>query len=244
MRDSNRLYVTEDLAAGRRVALAPEQVHYLLNVLRLGDGDSVRLFNGRDGEWRAALRPAGRKRAEAEAVERLRPQDALPDVWLLFAPIKGARLDAIAEKATELGAARLCPVWTRRTVVTRINQDRLRAQMIEAAEQCERLQIPALAAPQDLDKLLSAWPPDRSLFFADEAGDAPPALRAFANEKAAPAAILIGPEGGFDASERALIRRLPQARPITLGPRILRADTAVFAALSLYQSTLGDWGKE
>lgn len=242
MRTSNRLFIDADLAHGLRLSLDDGQSHYLMNVLRLDDGADVRLFNGRDGEWRARLVRIDRRKFAAEVYECTRPQTSLPDFWLVFAPIKGHRLDMIIEKATELGAARLCPVWTSRTAVSRVNLDRMRAQAIEAAEQCERLHLPRLDEPTKLEALLGAWPQDRRLYFADEAGDAPFALSAFANHpKGDGAALLIGPEGGFSSDERARLRRMSFVQAITLGPRILRADTAAIAALTLLQAAAGDW---
>jgi 16S rRNA (uracil1498-N3)-methyltransferase len=208
---------------------------YLGAVLRLGPGDRVKLFDDRTGEWLAEIVEAGKKRVTLNVVERLREREAVPDLWLLFAPIKRGRIDWLVEKATELGVARLLPVLTRRTIVDRLNLDRLRAHAIEAAEQCERTALPELAEPQKLDALLKAWPAGRALYFADEAGGEP-----FAPAPG-PAAILIGPEGGFTDEERAAIRALAQACPVSLGPRILRADTAALAAVALWMGAVGDW---
>jgi 16S rRNA (uracil1498-N3)-methyltransferase len=212
--------------------------NYLANVLRLGTGAQVKLFDGRTGEWLAEITVAGRKRVSLTVLRRLRDREAVPDLWLLFAPIKRGRIDWLVEKVTELGAARLVPVITQRTVVDRLNLDRLRAHAIEAAEQCERTALPELAEPVKLAALLRDWPQDRTLYFADEAGGAP----LLAALKPGPAALLIGPEGGFTDEERAQVRVLPQARPVSLGPRILRADTAALAALSLWMAGAGDWG--
>lgn len=227
-----RLYVGQELSAGQSVAV---DGNYLAAVLRLGPGDQVKLFDDRTGEWLAEIVEAGKKRVTLLAGEKLRERESVPDLWLLFAPVKRGRIDWLVEKATELGVARLLPVVTRRTIVERLNLERLRAHMIEAAEQCERTALPKLAAPGKLDKLLAAWPADRALYFADEAGGEPfvPAP--------GPAAILIGPEGGFTDEERTAIRALPQARPVSLGPRILRADTAALAAVSLWMAVAGDW---
>lgn len=229
-----RLFVDQELAEDLIVTVDGT---YLGAVLRLGPGDRVKLFDDRSGEWLARIAEAGKKRVALTVGERLREREAVPDLWLLFAPIKRGRIDWLVEKATELGVARLMPVITRRTVVERLNLDRLRAHAIEAAEQCERTALPELAEPQKLDPMLKAWPPGRALFFADEAGG-----EAFAPAPG-PAAILIGPEGGFTDEERAAIRALPQARPISLGPRILRADTAALAAVSLWMAKAGDWSK-
>jgi 16S rRNA (uracil1498-N3)-methyltransferase len=227
-----RLFVDQELSEGASVTV---DGNYLAAVLRLRPGDKVKLFDDRTGEWLAEIVEAGKKRVTLTALERLRERETVPDLWLLFAPIKRGRIDWLVEKATELGVARLMPVLTRRTIVDRLNLDRLRAHAIEAAEQCERTALPDLAEPQKLDALLEAWPAGRTLYFADEAGGAP-----FAPAPG-PAGILIGPEGGFADEERAAIRALAQARPVSLGPRILRADTAALAAVSLWMSAVGDW---
>jgi 16S rRNA (uracil1498-N3)-methyltransferase len=227
-----RLFVDEPLDAGKSVTVDGQ---YLAAVLRLGPGDQVKLFDDRSGEWLAGIVEAGRKRVRLIVGKRLREREAVPDLWLVFAPIKRLRIDWVVEKATELGVARLQPVLTRRTIVDRLNLDRLRAHTIEAAEQCERTALPELAAPRKLAELLAAWPAGRRLYFADEGGGEP-----FAPSPG-PAAILIGPEGGFTDEERSAIRALPQARPISLGPRILRADTAALAAASLWMAGAGDW---
>lgn len=251
-RPTVRLFVAADLTPGAEVMLSPDQAHYLFTVMRLGAGDHVALFNGRDGEWRVRLVPQGRRGGVALVETQTRPQDRLPDLWLLFAPIKRARIDLMAEKAAEMGAAAMRPVITRRTHVERVNMDRLRAHAIEAAEQCGLLTVPRLDAPIRLDRLLDDWPAARRLMFCDEAGGVPPAAVALAAEVngasaprsapvSAPWAVLIGPEGGFDEAERARLRALPQALPVSLGPRILRADTAAVAALAIWQSLLGDW---
>jgi 16S rRNA (uracil1498-N3)-methyltransferase len=236
-RSPPRLYVETPLGHGAAVTLDGAPAHYLGGVLRLGAGDGVLLFDDRTGEWRATIAEAGRKRMTLAVEARTRPREQVPDLWLLFAPVKRGRIDWLVEKATELGVARLMPVVTARTVVDRLNLDRLRAHAIEAAEQCGRTALPALDAPARLDTVLADWPAGRPLHFADEAGGAPLA------EAAAPppAAILIGPEGGFTDAERAAIRALPDARPVSLGPRILRADTAMAAAVSLWMAAAGDW---
>jgi 16S rRNA (uracil1498-N3)-methyltransferase len=232
-----RLYVDQPLAAGQNVTLDGAAANYLGSVLRLSAGAQVKLFDDRTGEWLAEIAEAGKKRVALAVVQHLRGREPVPDLWLLFAPIKRGRIDWLVEKATELGVARLVPVLTQRTIVDRLNLDRLRAHAIEAAEQCERTALPELAEPQKLGKLLQSWPADRTLFFADEGGGEP------FTAAAGPAAILIGPEGGFTDEERAAIRALPQARPISLGPRILRADTAALAAISLWMAGAGDWGR-
>jgi 16S rRNA (uracil1498-N3)-methyltransferase len=230
-----RLFVEQVLSEGAVLTLDGPPANYLGNVLRLAPGDQVKLFDDRTGEWLAEISDAGRKRVSLAVTRHLRPREPVPDLWLLFAPIKRGRIDWLIEKATELGAARLVPVLTQRTIVDRLNLDRLRAHAVEAAEQCERTALPELAEPRKLEALLRDWPGDRSLYFADEAGGEP-----FAPVPG-PAAILIGPEGGFTDAERAAVRALPQARPVSLGPRILRADTAAIAALSLWMAAAGDW---
>jgi 16S rRNA (uracil1498-N3)-methyltransferase len=230
-----RLFVQDTLAEGMALTLEGAPANYLGNVLRLGAGARVKLFDDRTGEWLAEIVETGRKRVALAVGAQLRGREAVPDLWLLFAPIKRGRIDWLVEKATELGVARLVPVLTRRTIVDRLNLDRLRAHIVEAAEQCERTALTELAEPQRLGALLSEWPAGRILYFADEAGGEP------MNAGPGPAAILIGPEGGFSDDERAAIRALPQARPVCLGPRILRADTAALAAIALWMTSAGDW---
>ena len=232
-----RLFVDETLSDGAVLTLDGGPAHYLGAVLRLQAGAQVKLFDDRTGEWLAQVVEPGKKRLTLAVTARLRPRETVPDLWLLFAPIKRGRIDWLVEKATELGVAQLHPVLTRRTIVDRLNLDRLRAHAIEAAEQCERTSLPELAEPRKLDRYLGDWPSDRTLYFADEAGGEPLAKAAAAG----PAAILIGPEGGFTDEEREAIRALPQARPIGLGPRILRADTAAIAAIALWMAQAGDW---
>lgn len=232
-----RLYVDQPLSAGAAVALDGASANYLANVLRLQPGAKVKLFDDRTGEWLAELDEATRKRVSLRIEAHIRPREPAPDLWLLFAPIKRGRVDWLVEKATELGVARLMPVTTQRTVVDRLNLERLRAHSIEAAEQCERTALPALDPPRALNKALAEWPSERTLYFADEAGGEP--LTSVASP--GPAAILIGPEGGFTDAERDAIRAVPQARPVSLGPRILRADTAAVAAVSLWMAAAGDW---
>jgi 16S rRNA (uracil1498-N3)-methyltransferase len=235
-----RLFVTEALAAAARFAASAEQAHYLVNVMRLGAGDELLAFNGRDGEWRVRLVAAGRRAATLEAVEAVRPQASGPDLDLVVALVKRIRLETIVEKAAELGARRVRLAITERTNADHTRVDRLSGVAIEAAEQTGRLEVPEIEAPQKLDRLLADWPADRPLMFCDEAGEAPPALAALAGRAGGPWGVLIGPEGGFSPRERALIRALPQAVPASLGPRILRADTAAIAALTLWQAALGD----
>lgn len=232
-----RLFVDEVLAEAMPLALPAAQSHYLAGVMRLKAGDTLRLFDDRSGEWAACVTEVGRKSVRVTIERRLAPRETVPDLWLCAAPIKRGRIDWVAEKACELGVARLLPVLTRRTVVDKLNLERLRAHMIEAAEQCGRTALPELDQPVALAKLLDDWPDDRQLVFCDEEGGVPmPGAL-----KPGPAAILIGPEGGFDPAERQRIREMPQAVGVSLGPRVLRADTAAVAAVSLWQAAAGDW---
>jgi 16S rRNA (uracil1498-N3)-methyltransferase len=238
---SHRLFVDAPLNAGARIELDREQGNYLLNVLRLADGARLLIFNGRDGEWRAALQ-AAKKSAGLIVETRTRAQDVLPDLDYLFAPIKHARLDYMAQKAVEMGARRLRPVLTRRTQTSRINLDRLRANAIEAAEQCGLVALAEILPEEKLDRVLDQWPDDRLLIFCDEAAEIADPLAALREAGAGYAkfAVLIGPEGGFDEAERARLRDIQQVARISLGPRVLRADTAAVAALTLVQAVLGD----
>ncbi|MEO5492505.1 MAG: 16S rRNA (uracil(1498)-N(3))-methyltransferase [Sphingomonas sp.] len=238
-RSTPRLFVETPLAEGGQVRVAGGQAHYLLSVLRLKTGDPVKLFDDSTGEWLGVASAIGKRDLILDVTAHLRDREAAPDLWLIAAPIKKGRIDWVAEKACELGVARLTPVLTRRTVVDRLNTERLRAHMIEAAEQCDRTALPELADPVKLDALLRDWPAERALFFADETGGAPAAEAMAAHQ--GPAAILIGPEGGFDDAERGSIRALPQSVGIGLGPRILRADTAAAAAVAIWMSVAGDW---
>ena len=237
-RSTPRLFIDAPLAPGP-LGVDGAAAHYLGGVMRLGLGDPVLLFDDRSGEWLATVAEAGKRALTLTVGERMRQREAVPDLWLCAAPLKKGRVDWLAEKACELGVARLVPVVTRRTVVDKPNGERLRAHLIEAAEQCGRNALPDLAEPVKLPRLLADWPGHRALFFADETGGAPAlaAMRAHPG----PAAVLIGPEGGFDEEERASIRALPQAVAISLGPRILRADTAAAAAVSLWMAAAGDW---
>ncbi len=240
-----RLFVGDDLRAGVSIDLNRDQSHKVGHVLRLKAGDGISLFNGRDGEWASTLERISKKSCTVSVDALRRSQTPTPDLWLAFAPIKRARLDFVAEKATELGVSEIHPVVTRRTNVQRIKGERLAANAREAAEQCERLDIPVVREAVSLDDLLLAWPVDRHLMWCDESGGGAPAVDVLggldAATCAAPWAVLIGPEGGFDADEQAAIAALPNAHAVSLGPRILRADTAAAAALSLWQAVLGDW---
>src|ERR1700759_1914156 len=236
-----RLFVDADLAAGISVALDRNQSNYLGNVLRLSDGETILIFNGRDGEWQAPI--SRRKRPDRlEVVARTRPQDRLPDLAYVFAPLKHARLDYMVQKAVEMGASTLQPVLTRFTQVTRVNTERMRANVIEAAEQCGILGIAEVAEPVALDRFLSNRKAERLLVFCDEATDVANPLQLLAGGKAAAGIdVLIGPEGGFAEEERAILLRQSHILRLSLGPRILRADTAGVAALALVQAALGDW---
>lgn len=242
-----RLHVTGDLAAGTAVDLPSAQAHYLRAVLRQGPGTPLALFNGRDGEWRATLLQVGKTGGTARVEARTRPQQAGPDVTLCFAPIKRPGIDFIAEKATELGAAVLQPVFTAHTDVTRVNLERLRANAVEAAEQCERLDVPAVRAPVTLAGLLARWPPTCPLLVAAERAvqgvAAAPLAEVIRETESPPIAFLIGPEGGFAASELDDLGKLAFVHPMSLGPRILRAETAAVAALACWQSLAGDGAK-
>ena len=232
-----RLFIDAPLGPDGAPVIDGAAAHYLLNVMRMKAGDPLLLFDNRSGEWLATIADAGKRALTARIERQTRERESVPDLWLCFAPVKKARLDWIIEKATELGVARLQPVITERTIVERVKRERLEAQIVEACEQCGRTALPDLAEPVKLPQLLGTWPGERALLFADEAGgaaldtvDAPP-----------PAAILTGPEGGFTARERDLLLALPAVRRIALGPRILRAETAALAAISLWMGRHGDW---
>jgi 16S rRNA (uracil1498-N3)-methyltransferase len=239
---SPRLYVDAALAPGQTVTLERTQSNYLGNVLRLSAGDTILVFNGRDGEWQASI--AGRKRPDSlTIVTRTRTQDRLSDLAYVFAPLKHARLDYMVQKAVEMGASTLQPVLTRFTQVSRVNSERMRANIIEAAEQCGILSIADVGEPVPLDRYLAGRKPQRLLIFCDEAADIANPLQALQSDLAAADGIdvLIGPEGGFAEEERAILLRQPRTLRLSLGPRILRADTAAVAALALVQAALGDW---
>lgn len=236
-----RLFVKFKLERGAEQPLEKDQAHYLGNVLRLKQDERLLLFNGKDGEWLAALTAIGRKGAQVSIEHQTRPQEDGPDLHYLFAPLKRARLDYVAQKATELGASALRPVLTRHTVAERVKTDRLRANAIEAAEQCGILRVPDIMEPEKLSKLIDDWDADRLLIFADEAAPLASPLEALRSCKPGPLAVLIGPEGGFDREERASLLAKPFVLPISLGPRVMRADTAAIAALALVNAALGDW---
>lgn len=241
---SQRLFVEGELEPGAAIAPTGDQLNYLLNVLRLREGEEILLFNGLDGEWRARLENVSRKKATLVAIEQTRLQEAHADLDYAFAPLKQARLDYMIQKSIEMGVARLLPVITHRTQVRRVNRMRLRANAIEAAEQCGVLIAPIVEEEVELSTLISAFPPRRLLVFCDE--DAPVGDPLDALRRAQPqdgVTLLIGPEGGFDDFERDAIMRLQNVARLSLGPRILRADTAAVAALALIQSSIGDWAK-
>jgi 16S rRNA (uracil1498-N3)-methyltransferase len=248
-----RLCVHQPLAAAAAVAPNPEQARYLTQVMRQTAGDELLLFNGLDGEWRARLAQVSKRGCILEVLAQTRPQTAGPDLDLVVALVKRGPLETIMEKATELGARRIRLVTTRRTNADHANVSRLQAIAMEAAEQTGRLDVPEVMAPDKLDRVLDGWPADRRLMFCDEAGDNPseewggaqgrarPALESLIGARGTSWAVLIGPEGGFAPEERSRLRALPHVTPVTLGPRILRADTAAISALTLWQATLGDW---
>ena len=242
-----RLYTENDLAAGLSVALPSAQAHYLGHVMRLKAGAPVALFNGRDGEWLASLASIKRGQAAVTLERQTRPQDVDTDLWLLFAPVKRARIDFIAAKATELGVAALAPVFTDNTAVSRVNEERLAANAIEAAEQCGRNSVPAIQPTASLTERLTDWPAARNILLCDETGAGAPLIDALArlppDRAAAPWAVLCGPEGGFSRQELDLLAEKTIVTRISLGPRILRADTAALAAISCWQAVLGDWRK-
>lgn len=237
----HRLFLEPALIQGARLPLEREQANYLLSVLRMKQDDTVLVFNGRDGEWLAAISVEGRKQASLTLVRQTRPQPAAPDLHYLFAPLKHARLDYMAQKAVEMGAGVIQPVLTRRTQVSRLNLDRMRANAVEAAEQCGILSLPEIRAERPLEAALEALEPERLLVFCDEAMAQASPVAALAQAQPGPLAVLIGPEGGFDEGERQRILARRGTLPISLGPRILRADTAAVAALALVQAIRGDW---
>lgn len=244
-----RLYVEAELGVDADITLDKDQSHYLLNVMRMGTGERVLLFNGRDGEWASTIAEATKKACRLHVSEQTRPHEPLPDIWLLFAPVKRARLDFIAQKATEMGAGLIQPVITRRTIVSRVKDARLQANVIEAAEQCGLVGVPQVREAEKLDAVLDSWAeqqPGRRILFCDEAappGGALAILEALAKEggRGRPYALLIGPEGGFDEMERARLYARKDTVALSLGPRIMRADTAAIAALAAVQLLLGDW---
>lgn len=239
--NAQRLAVSGPLQEGAVVALSRDQANYLLNVLRLSQGAEVLIFNGRDGEWRAQLSARGRRDYVVVALTQTRPQTPVSPLVYMFAPLKRSRLDYMVQKAVEMGVGRLQPVITRRTIAERVNLDRMRANAIEAAEQCGILALPAIDEPAPLEKALAAWDGAVPLIFCDEAASACDPLSVLRQLAPGAVGVLIGPEGGFDVSEREMLLRAPFVTAISLGPRIMRADTAAVAALALVNATLGDW---
>ena len=241
-RSSPRLFVDQPIVAGEEVVIDGQQAHYLIKVMRIKLSTTILLCDDTTGEWGCAVAHIGKRDVRLLPLNRLREREAVPDFWLCPALLKKDRFDLVLEKATELGAARIAPVVTRRCVADKLNTERARTIVTEAAEQCARTALPELAEPVKLDALLADWPEDRTLFFADELGG-DSAAAAFAKH-ARRAALLTGPEGGFDDAEREAIRALAQARPITLGPRILRGETAAIAATALWMGVAADWGEQ
>lgn len=236
-----RLYVDALPIAGKALMLAPAQINYLRHVLRFRDGDPLLVFDGKNGEWRARFRPLGKRDGALDIEALARSQPLAGDLWYLFAPLKHARLDYMVQKATEMGVSRLQPVITDHTQATRVNLERMRANVIEACEQCGVLNVPQVDEPAPLAGLLSQWPMPRRLLFGDEGAALANPHQLLSSLPPAPLALLIGPEGGFSADERSRLRAYPAAIALSLGPRILRADTAAIAALAIVQSALGDW---
>ncbi len=239
-----RLFVPQPLSAGREVRLQGEQAHYLRNVMRLREGDAARLFNAEDGEWLCTIEEAGKRQVRLRCAEKLAEPAPPPDIDYLFAPLKSARLDYIAQKATEMGARRIRPVLTRHTVVRKVKPERIRANAIEAAEQCNLVFVPEVLNAQPLERLLADWPaqePERRIIHLDEAAPIADPIEALKQVPEGPLAVLIGPEGGFAPEEQRLLRSLAFVHSIRIGPRIMRADTAGVAALALVQAVLGDW---
>jgi 16S rRNA (uracil1498-N3)-methyltransferase len=239
--NAERLFLDAPLAAGVRIDASPEQANYLLNVLRLTAGAKILTFNGRDGEWRAELSGVTKRSCCLIAIEQTRMQTSGPDIDYLFAPLKRSRLDYMVQKAAEMGVRRLRPVITHRTIAERVNIERMRANAIEAAEQCGILAVPEVSEPEKLDRIMSTWGESRHLIFCDEEAETANPLTLLSALEPGPVAVLVGPEGGFDAEERRLLRAKSFATGISLGPRILRADTAAVAALALVNTVLGDW---
>lgn len=238
---AQRLFVSADLEAGTTVRCSREQANYLRNVLRLVTGSTILLFNGRDGEWQAEIGLEGRRDVVLAVMRRTREQSSGPDLHYLFAPLKHVRLDYMVQKATEMGVARLAPVLTRHTAVSRVNLERMRANAIEAAEQCGVLRIPEVVEPRKLDHILAHWEGSRRLVFCDEGAATQDPIAALSLVPRGPLAVLIGPEGGFASEERAALLAKPFVVAIALGPRVMRADTAAVAALALVNAVLGDW---
>ncbi len=239
---AQRLFVESPLGEGETITCSKEQAHYLLNVMRVQDGDALLIFNGRDGEWRSNIQVTGKRTCRLEVQDQVRRQSSGPDIHLIFAPLKRARLDYMIQKAAELGVAKLIPVLTQHTVPDRVNTERMRANAIEAAEQCGILFVPAISEPRRLGKVLDDWDSARTLIFCDEGAEVSNPVESLATlGRSLPAAVLIGPEGGFSSDERSWIKSHAFVHTISLGPRVMRADTAATAALTLVNATIGDW---
>lgn len=236
-----RLHVEEALGPGARFEPAVRQAHYLLHVMRAKPGDRLNLFNGRDGEWRARIAEIRKRSCVLECEAQVAPQREVPDLWLVFAPVKKTPADYVTQKATELGVRLLQPVLTRRTIARRVNLARMRANAVEAAEQSGRVSVPEVRDLVEFERLLAGWPASRNILFCDEAGEAVPIAEALRDAASAPWAIFTGPEGGFDPTERERLRALSFVVPVSLGARILRADTAALSALAVWQALKGDW---
>lgn len=246
LRHTHRIFVPNPLAQGANVSATPDQAHHLLNVLRLRSGDVLRLFNGRDGEYRGEVESTGKKTIEIKVHEQIRPQQAEPDLWLCCAPIKKAHFDTMIEKATELGVSEIQPILTQRTQIREVNANRAYNLCREASEQSDRLSVPAIGNPVSLADLIDVFPQDRAMIVCAEWGDATPihdALHTAELRQFSKAAVVTGPEGGFASDELELLRKAPNAFFVRLGPRILRADTAALAALTCWQAIQGDWTK-
>ena len=239
--NAQRLYVSADLAVGARLVCTSEQYNYLCNVLRLSDGASVLVFNGRNGEWQALLSGVNKRGARLDIQQQTRLQTSAPDIDYVFAPLKRSRLDYMVQKAAEMGVARLRPVLTQHTIAERVNLERMGANAIEAAEQCGILHVPTVQEPVKFERMIEAWPSERALIFCDEDAPVSNAIDALRYVPKGPLAVIVGPEGGFSTKERQVLRGKSFAVPISLGPRILRADTAAIAALTLVNAVLGDW---
>jgi 16S rRNA (uracil1498-N3)-methyltransferase len=236
-----RLYTNQPLSAGSSIELSSENVHYLSNVMRKKAGYQLELFNGKDGQWLGEIESLQKKSGQVRILNQTRMQKPEPDIWLCFAPVKNAPINNLVEKATELGVSVLQPVITNRTIVNRVNTERLVANVMDASQQCERLTLPTVQEPLKLEKLLENWDISRKLILCDESGKGQTIIPALQALKQTPCAILIGPEGGFSQTEFEIMRNKPYIIPVSMGPRILRADTAAIAALTCVQSILGDW---
>lgn len=238
------LFIENPIITDSIISLGKGQSHYLANVMRRKNGDQILLFNGKDGQWQAEITQVSKKNTQVKVTKQTKQQLDEPDVWLCFAPVKNAPIYNIAQKATELGVAKLQPVITQNTITSKVNTDRIKANTIEAAEQCQRLTVPDVANPLQLEDMLDKWPNDRTLILCDESGNGTTFIKAFNDPKKGKYAILIGPEGGFTQTEFELMRKCNYVKSVSMGPRILRADTAAIAALTCYMSILGDWDEQ